>query len=127
MESRARIFPPLLRRRVTLREDRCRTPFCDAPIRHLDHATPHHAGGPTHWENASGLCERCNQTKELPGWRHERVRRPSRSPPRPGSPPGQPPPRSPGGHRRRRRPRRRLRRSRHRARRRAGLTSLFDP
>ena len=25
----------------------CRTPYCDAPIRHTDHATPHARGGPT--------------------------------------------------------------------------------
>ena len=29
---------------VGLRDVRCRTPYCDAPIRHRDHATPHRRG-----------------------------------------------------------------------------------
>lgn len=70
MESRGRTFPPALRRMVILRDDTCRTPYCDAPIRDLDHATPHRDGGPTSWQNASGLCAACNQTKENRGWSH---------------------------------------------------------
>lgn len=70
MESKARTFPPLLRRLVIYRDGVCRTPGCDAPIRHIDHATPHHAGGETSWENASGLCAHCNYAKETPGWTH---------------------------------------------------------
>jgi len=70
MDSRRRLFDGLLRRMVILRDDTCRTPWCDAPIRHTDHATRHADGGPTSWANASGLCERCNQAKETPGWTH---------------------------------------------------------
>ncbi|NCD16875.1 MAG: HNH endonuclease, partial [Actinobacteria bacterium] len=70
MDSTRRTFDGLLRRMITLRDDTCRTPWCDAPIRHIDHATPHAAGGPTSYTNASGLCERCNHTKETPGWHH---------------------------------------------------------
>ncbi len=70
MDSRRRVFPALLRRMIILRDDTSRTPWCDAPIRHTDHATPHARGGPTTWTNSSGLCERCNHTKENPGWRH---------------------------------------------------------
>jgi len=70
MDSRRRLFDGLLRRMIVLRDDTCRTPWCDAPIRHTDHATPHAHGGPTTWANASGLCERCNQAKEAPGWTH---------------------------------------------------------
>lgn len=70
MESRRRTFPRLLRRMVLLRDDLCRTPYCDAQIKHLDHATAHGEGGATTWENASGLCARCNYTKENPGWEH---------------------------------------------------------
>ncbi|WP_183098806.1 HNH endonuclease [Nocardioides pelophilus] len=47
----------------------CRTPFCDAPIRHRDHVQPVHAGGETTADNGQGLCEACNQAKEAPDWR----------------------------------------------------------
>ncbi|MDX5318205.1 MAG: DUF222 domain-containing protein, partial [Actinomycetes bacterium] len=70
MDSQRRSFDGLLRRMVLLRDDTCRTPWCDAPIRHVDHVRPHAAGGETSYGNASGLCERCNQVKENPGWTH---------------------------------------------------------
>ncbi|MGW9551043.1 DUF222 domain-containing protein [Citricoccus zhacaiensis] len=70
MDSHRRAFSGLLRHMVLLRDGICRTPYCDAPIRHIDHATPHREGGPTSWDNASGLCVRCNHTKENPGWTH---------------------------------------------------------
>jgi hypothetical protein len=44
MESRARLFPEGLARYIAIRDDTCRTPYCDAPIRHTDHATAHGAG-----------------------------------------------------------------------------------
>ena len=69
LDSRARIFPPGLRRFVTVRDATCRTPYCDAPIRHLDHIVPWHDGGETTAANGAGLCEACNHTKETPGWR----------------------------------------------------------
>jgi hypothetical protein len=68
MDSRARIFPAGLRRFIEARDHTCRTPYCDAPILHLDHIVPHHAGGTTTAANGAGLCEACNQTKETPGW-----------------------------------------------------------
>ena len=68
MDSRARLFPPGLRRLIQARDDTCRTPYCDAPIRHLDHIVPWHRGGPTTQANGAGLCEACNHTKETPGW-----------------------------------------------------------
>ncbi|MDQ0755983.1 hypothetical protein QFZ61_001970 [Arthrobacter sp. B3I4] len=68
MDSRARIFPPGLRRFIQTRDDTCRTPYCDAPIRHLDHIIPWHNDGPTTSSNGAGLCEACNHTKETPGW-----------------------------------------------------------
>lgn len=70
LESTARAFTGLLRRFVTLRDRRCRTPWCDASIAHLDHVLPHADGGPTSHANAQGLCESCNLVKEDPGWRH---------------------------------------------------------
>ncbi len=69
MESRSRCFPRGLANFIGLRDQTCRTPYCDAPIRHRDHAQPHTRGGPTSAENGLGECERCNYTKESPGWR----------------------------------------------------------
>ncbi|MBV8964590.1 MAG: DUF222 domain-containing protein [Mycobacteriaceae bacterium] len=69
MESRSRCFPRGLADFVGLRDQTCRTPYCDAPIRHRDHARPHNRGGPTSADNGLGLCERCNYEKEAPGWR----------------------------------------------------------
>lgn len=69
MDSRARLFPAGLRRFIEARDDTCRTPYCDAPIRHLDHIVPWHNGGTTSLGNAAGLCEACNHTKETPGWK----------------------------------------------------------
>jgi hypothetical protein len=68
MESRARCFPKGLATFIGLRDQRCRTPYCDAPIRHHDHATPHRRGGATSAANGLGMCERCNYAKEAPGW-----------------------------------------------------------
>jgi Domain of unknown function (DUF222) len=68
MESRSRLFPRGLAAFIRFRDQRCRTPYCDAPIRHLDHARPSAAGGPTSAVNGLGLCERCNYVKEVAGW-----------------------------------------------------------
>jgi len=54
---------------IGLRDQRCRTPYCDAPIRHLDHAEPHARGGRTDVANGVGSCERCNYVKEAAGWK----------------------------------------------------------
>ena len=70
MDSRRREFDGQLRRMLVLRDDTCRTPWCDAPIRHADHGAPFQAGGATSYANGSGLCERCNQTKEAGSWRY---------------------------------------------------------
>jgi hypothetical protein len=69
MESRSRFFPKGLAAFIGLRDRTCRTPYCDAPIRHRDHATPRNRGGPTSALNGLGECERCNYVKEAPGWR----------------------------------------------------------
>ncbi|HQE15429.1 MAG TPA: DUF222 domain-containing protein [Mycobacterium sp.] len=69
MESRSRIFPKGLARFIALRDGTCRTPYCDAPIRHTDHATPAARGGLTTASNGAGSCEACNYTKEADGWR----------------------------------------------------------
>ncbi|MGL5811308.1 MAG: HNH endonuclease, partial [Nocardioides sp.] len=77
MESRSRFFPTGLARMITIRDQRCRTLYCDAPIRHTDHIHPHATGGPTTYTNGQGLCEHCNHTKQAPG-----------PPPATGPPPG---------------------------------------
>jgi hypothetical protein len=68
LESRSRLFPRGLAKFIDLRDQRCRTPYCDAPIRHRDHAEPHRRGGPTNAANGLGMCEHCNYTKEAAGW-----------------------------------------------------------
>lgn len=71
IESRSRCFPKGLATFIGLRDQTCRTPYCDAPIRHRDHARPHHRDGPTSAENGLGECERCNYVKDRQGgkWR----------------------------------------------------------
>ncbi|MBZ5734766.1 DUF222 domain-containing protein [Nocardioides sp. TRM66260-LWL] len=71
MDSRSRTFPPGLAELITLRDRWCRTPYCNAPIRQIDHVRRHADGGPTSYANAQGLCITCNQVKEEPGWHHE--------------------------------------------------------
>lgn len=68
MESRRRLVPPGLAAFIGTRDGTCRTPWCDAPIRHRDHVRPAAEGGPTTAENLQGLCERCNYDKQSPGW-----------------------------------------------------------
>ncbi|HEY7718191.1 MAG TPA: DUF222 domain-containing protein, partial [Pedococcus sp.] len=70
MDSRARRVPDGLAALIRARDGgTCRTPWCDAPIRHTDHTIPAHAGGPTAEPNLAGRCEYCNHAKEAPGWR----------------------------------------------------------
>ena len=69
MDSRRRVFTGLLRRMLVLRDDVCVTPWCEAPIVHVDHVKPARIGGATEFGNGSGMCARCNQVKEAPGWR----------------------------------------------------------
>ncbi|MGO4147875.1 DUF222 domain-containing protein, partial [Paenarthrobacter sp. YAF11_1] len=71
MDSKARLFPHRHRRFIQARDHTCRTPYCDAPIRHIDHIVPWHLGGTTTLDNGAGLCEACNHTKENPGWTAE--------------------------------------------------------
>ena len=79
MESRAavvsrRAWP----RFIDLRDDTCRTPYCDAPIRHHDHATAHDRGGHTSAVNGLGECERVQLRQGSPrldGHHHIATRR----------------------------------------------------
>ncbi len=107
MESASRRFDGLLAEFLDLRDGGvCRTPGCNALIRHHDHIQPAKEHGRTTAVNGQGLCERCNYVKESPGWtswvpdlppdaRHEvhgvtehlRILR-STAPPLPGGPTG---------------------------------------
>lgn len=69
LDSRSRTFTQGLAALITARDQSCRTPWCDAPIRHLDHVIPHEEGGATSLANGQGLCEACNHAKQAPRWR----------------------------------------------------------
>ncbi|MCW2525941.1 MAG: endonuclease, partial [Pseudonocardiales bacterium] len=68
MDTKARLFTSNLRLFLLLRDQTCRTPFCDAPVRHADHVQPFEDGGRTDIANAQGLCEACNHAKQAAGW-----------------------------------------------------------
>jgi hypothetical protein len=67
-DSRSRCFKGGLARFIRLRDQTCRTPWCDAPIRHTDHPEGVADEGATSRDNGQGLCEACNYAKEAPGW-----------------------------------------------------------
>jgi hypothetical protein len=67
-DAKARLVTGALRQVLIGRDQRCRTPWCDAPIRHLEHLTTWDAGGATTQNNCGGGCEKCNYTKQAPGW-----------------------------------------------------------
>lgn len=71
LEAKSRNFSRGLRTMVLLRDDKCRNIYCEADIQDSDHMKPHRYDGPTTWDNGSGLCAACNQTKENRGWKHE--------------------------------------------------------
>lgn len=100
MDSRRRRFDGRLRQLLVLRDQTCRNSWCDAPVRHADHATSVADGGRTTRINGQGLCEACNYAKETPGWRVDVVDGPghvvqittatghryrSKAPPQPGA------------------------------------------
>ena len=69
MSSTQRGFPEQLADMVAARDAGiCRTPWCEAPIRHTDHVVAVAEGGPTSEVNAQGLCAACNWAKEALGW-----------------------------------------------------------
>ena len=67
-DARTRRFRGSLSRFIRLRDRICRTPWCDAAIRHVDHAVDHGLGGATSQDNGQGMCEACNYAKQAPGW-----------------------------------------------------------
>jgi hypothetical protein len=71
IDGRRRRFTGRLRKLLIVRDEICRTLFCNGAIKHLDHVTPSADGGPTSQANGQGLCERCNYVKSEPGWKAE--------------------------------------------------------
>ncbi|GAA4701879.1 hypothetical protein GCM10023198_23860 [Promicromonospora umidemergens] len=70
--SASRFHPQSLATLLRAREQGiCGTPWCDAPVRHIDHVLPHAEGGETSLANGQGLCARCNHAKQAPGWRQK--------------------------------------------------------
>ncbi len=68
MDSQGRLFEGTLAEFLRLRDRHCRTPWCNAPIRHLDHPQDVSKGGRTTARNSQGLCEACNHAKQADGW-----------------------------------------------------------
>ena len=69
-DPRRRAFDGVLAGLIGVRDGGlCRDPYCDAPIRHVDHIRPYRAGGPTSLANGRGVCARGNYVREMPGWR----------------------------------------------------------
>ncbi len=69
VDTRRRRFTGALRRFVMARDQVCRTPWCGAPVRDVDHIEAFAAGGATTAANGQGLCRACNLDKSAPGWR----------------------------------------------------------
>ena len=63
-----RRFDGWLAKLIGLRDQTCRDPFCDAPIRHFDHIHRWSDGGLTTLRNGRGTCARGNLIREMPGW-----------------------------------------------------------
>lgn len=68
MDTRRRFFTGSVRRFISLRDQHCRTPWCDARIRDIDHVHRAADGGATDLTNGVGHCERFNHVREMPGW-----------------------------------------------------------
>lgn len=69
MDSRRRKAPTGLRGFIEDRDRLCRTPYCGAPVKHIDHAEPYRDDPQTTAAGLQGLCEHCNYAKEAIGWR----------------------------------------------------------
>ncbi len=68
-DSRRRRFTGQLAALVRARDGhRCREPYCDAPIRHIDHIRRWADQGRTEFDNGRGLCAFHNHVRETPGW-----------------------------------------------------------
>lgn len=68
MDSKARNFDGGLASFLRMRDRGCREAYCDAPVRHLDHAVDVALGGATDTSNGQGVCEGHNYAKQAHGW-----------------------------------------------------------
>ncbi|MGL3805254.1 HNH endonuclease [Paeniglutamicibacter sp. R2-26] len=68
MDSKARRFTGNLKKLIAVRDQYCRTPYCNGKIQASDHVVQVRKNGKTTAENAAGRCHSCNQTKEAPEW-----------------------------------------------------------
>ena len=79
-DSRRRVFDGALETFIRARDgNRCTAPYCDAPIRHIDHAKRWADGGRTEFTNGRGYCAFHNHARE-----DLRVQRAGSRPRRPG-------------------------------------------
>ncbi|MFK5581925.1 HNH endonuclease [Serinicoccus sp. LYQ131] len=65
-DPRRRLFTGGIRALVIARDRTCRSSWCGAPLRTVDHITRFSEGGLTTADNGRGLCERCNLARERP-------------------------------------------------------------
>lgn len=65
-DPRKRLFTGSLRALLVARDRTCRNAWCGAPVRHVDHITPHARSGSTDEDNGRGLCAHCNLAREHP-------------------------------------------------------------
>jgi hypothetical protein len=64
-DSRRRAFDGVLETFIRARDgNRCTAPYCDAPIRHIDHKERWADGGRTEFGNGRGYCEFHNHARE---------------------------------------------------------------
>ena len=64
-DSRRRTFDGVLETFIRARDgNRCTAPYCDAPIRHIDHEERWADGGRTEFANGRGYCEFHNHARE---------------------------------------------------------------
>ncbi len=67
MDAKSRLFPPALARFLRRRDQRCATPWCEAPIRHVDHVTPWSRGGRRASRTGRGCAARATTPRTCPG------------------------------------------------------------
>jgi hypothetical protein len=67
-DPQRRHFDGFMKKLIMIRDRVCRDPYCDAPIRHIDHIQRYSDGGLTIYSNGRGECERGNYMREMPGW-----------------------------------------------------------
>ncbi len=74
-DSRRRAFTGVLADLIKARDrHRCSEPFCDSPIRHIDHIQRWADGGRTEFDNGRGLCAFHNYLREEAGWQVRRTK-----------------------------------------------------